>query len=282
MLTEVKAGSYSVRGVSVGGVYTSLQVPELRTVLDVGIPIRSFADGEQFFLSHAHADHIGSLVALLGIRGLGKKAPPKVYLPAEVVDDVQTALAAMSKLQRYDLAIEAVPLLPGDERQLRGDLWVRAFRTFHPVPSLGYLFLRKVQKLRPEFTQLDGSEIQARRRAGEDLFVAAEHLEVAYATDTLVKALDQHPFLYDTRVLILECSFLDERKSLQASQAGCHIHLDELLERADRFNNEALVLMHFSQIYAPREVHRVLAERCPPQLLRRIVAFAPTRGHWPG
>jgi ribonuclease Z len=282
MLTTVKAGPYTVRGVSVGGIYTALSVPELRILFDVGVAARSFADLDQIFLSHAHADHIGALVALLGIRGLSKKAPPKVFLPAEVVQDVQAALQNMTKLQRYELAIDPVPMFPGDEFQIRKDLWVRAFRTFHPVPSLGYLFVRKVDKLKAEYRLLSGLEIQTRRRAGEDLFDLVEHLDLAYATDTLAKVLDQHPFLYDARVLILECSFLDERKSLQASQAGCHIHLDELLERAERFNNEALVLMHFSQLYSPGEVHRVLKARCPAALYERIVPFAPTKGSWPG
>ena len=90
------------------------------------------------------------------------------------------------------------------------------------------------------------------------------------------------PSLLDTRVLILECSFLDDRKGLAASQAGGHIHLDELLERADTFRNEALVLMHFSQIYSPAEVHRTLQRRCPRALWERIVVFAPSRGPWPG
>jgi ribonuclease Z len=282
MLTTVKAGPYTVRGVSVGGIHTALSIPELRVLFDVGIAARSFADLDQILLSHAHADHIGALVALLGIRGLSKKAPPRVFLPAEVVDEVQEALRAMTKLQRYDLAIDPVPMLPGDEIQLRKDLSVRAFRTFHPVPSLGYVFVRKVDKLRAEYRSLPGAEIQARRRAGEDLFDVVEHLDLAYATDTLAKVLDQHPFLYQTRVLILECSFLDERKTLQASQAGCHIHLDELLTRAEQFQNEALVLMHFSQLYSPAEVHRVLKARCPPALLEKIVPFAPTKGSWPG
>jgi ribonuclease Z len=282
MLTTVKAGPYTVSGVSVGGVHTALSVRELRILFDVGIAARSFADLDQIFLSHGHADHIGALVALLGIRGLSKKPPPEVFLPAEVVPDVQAALQNMTKLQRYDLAVTAKPMLPGDEYPIRKDLWVRAFRTFHPVPSLGYLFVRKVDKLKAEYRHLSGIEIQARRQAGEDLFDQVEYLDLAYATDTLAKVLDQHPFLYQTRVLILECSFLDERKSLQASQAGCHIHLDELLARADQFKNEALVLMHFSQLYSPGEVHRVLKERCPPELWERIVAFAPTKGPWPG
>ena len=56
----------------------------------------------------------------------------------------------------------------GEERELRGDLRVRAVQTFHPVPSLGYVVVRRVSKLRPEFHDLPGPEIAARRRAGED------------------------------------------------------------------------------------------------------------------
>ncbi|MCA9643579.1 MAG: MBL fold metallo-hydrolase, partial [Myxococcales bacterium] len=89
---------------------------------------------------------------------------------------------------------------------------------------------------------------------------------------------DTHPSLLETRVLIMECSFLDERKELSASRAGCHIHLDELLERAGEFNNEHLVLMHFSQIYRPEEVHQILERRLPKSLWERTHVFAPRRG----
>ena len=54
---------------------------------------------------------------------------------------------------------------PGDELALRGDLRVRAVRTFHPVPSLGYVLVRRVAKLQPELAGLPGPEIAARRRA---------------------------------------------------------------------------------------------------------------------
>ena len=120
----------------------------------------------------------------------------------------------------------------------------------------------------------------ARRRAGEDLFESLEHLELAYATDTLPSVLDHTPELLQARVLILECTFLDDRKTVQAARAGCHIHLHELLKYADGFENEALVLMHFSQLYRPDEVHRLLAERLPPALWARTRPLAPTEGDW--
>jgi ribonuclease Z len=176
----------------------------------------------------------------------------------------------------------AEPMLPGDEYALRPDLSVRAFRTHHTGPSLGYQFFARIPKLKQMYRGLPGQEIAERRKRGDDIFDYEERLELAYATDTLLRVIDTTPSLLSTRVLILECSFLDERKNIEATHAGGHVHLDELIDRASSFENEAIVLMHFSQIYSPAEVHRILERRCPPGLWERIVVFAPRDGAWPG
>jgi ribonuclease Z len=258
-------------------------VPELGLILDAGISPRSSGGIDTILLSHGHADHVGALPALLGIRALhGKTKPPRVVMPVEIVDDLKTALGALSKLQRWDLDVEAIGMSPGDEIELRGDLLVRAVRTFHPVPSLAYIVVRRVSKLRPEFRGLTGPEIAARRLAGESMTAHEDRLELAYATDTLVSVLDHSPELLRARVLIMECTFLDERKTLEAARAGCHIHLDEVIERADKFANDHVVLMHCSQLYQPHEVAEILDRRVPPALRRRLIPFVPKTDHWPG
>ena len=283
MLTTVTAGPYSVRGISVGGVYTSLAVPELGLVFDAGASPRSSCAIDTILLSHGHADHVGALPAFLGIRALsGKTRPPRVVMPAEIVDDLTAALAALSRLQRFPLEIEAVGLLPGDELALRGDLRVRAVRTFHPVPSLAYVIMRRISKLRPELSGLTGPQIAARRRGGEIVTDHEDRLELAYATDTLISVFDHAPELLQARTLVMECTFLDERKSLEAARAGCHIHLDEVIERAAQFANDHIVMMHFSQIYRPDEITGILDARLPPELRKKVIPFIPAGAHWPG
>jgi len=280
MFSELKAGPYSVRGMSLGGVYTSLHLPELDVVCDVGIALRSAAAVGTLLLSHGHADHVGALTTFLGIRALqGMRKPLRVIMPAEIVDTVMAGLRAMVELQRWPLDIEPIGLRAGDSFELRRDLQLRALQTFHPVPSLGYLLVQRVKKLRPEFSHLPGHEIGQRRQAGEDLFDTVDRCQLAYLTDTLISAVEHAPEVLDARVLILEATFLDERKSRANARAGCHVHLDEIIERADAFTTPNLVLMHVSQLYAPPEVLPILDARLPASLRARTQVLLPTM--WP-
>jgi ribonuclease Z len=55
-----------------------------------------------------------------------------------------------------------------------------------------------------------------------------------------------------------------------------------VIERAERFANEHIVMMHLSQLYRPDEVASILDARVPPSLRPRIIPFVPKSGHWPG
>lgn len=278
MLDELHVGAITVRGVSLAGVYTSLQIPELRVLLDAGLPIRSFAATDHLFLSHTHGDHAGGLVPLLGIRELIGKRAPKVFLPAEAEGDVESLLALAGRTHHSRTVAELIPMRPGDRHTVGRDLDAVAFRTHHSAPSLGYAFTRGVTKLRPEFAHLSGEEIGKRRQAGDtSLFERTERVELAYATDTLADVLDTEPSLATARVLILECTYLDERRTVADARERMHLHLDELIERAELFENEAIVLMHFSQIYSPDQVRRILAGRLPERLRAKVLPFLPER-----
>lgn len=282
MLTQLELGHCRISGLSLGGVYTSLHVPELSCIFDAGIAPRSFVGAEHLFLSHSHADHIGALPALIGVRGLARQPAPIIYAPEEIVEDLRDGLAAFNRGQHRQLELRFVACRPGSETPLCGDLHCRAFRTIHSVPSLGYQLFRRVKKLKSEFLSLPPSEIGLRRKRGDDMFEELERLEFAYATDTLIDVLDQEPSLYQSKTLVLECTFLDEKKTLDGAREKSHVHLDEIIARAEHFENENLVLMHFSQLYQPRDVHRILKSRLPASLVSRVRVLAPKNGPWPG
>ncbi len=282
MLTHLQSKPHRISGVSVGGVYTSLLVPELDAIFDVGVAPRSFVGASRLFLSHAHADHVGALPALLGQRGLAGLPAPKIFLPKEIFRNISEGIAAFNRGMHRAVQVQWVAMEPGQEECLGGELWVKAVRTLHSVPSLGYYFFRRVRKLRSEYLEIASSEIAAMRKQGRQLFQTEERPELAYVTDTLIDVLDRNPELYQVDTLILECTFLDERKNLGETREKFHVHLDEIIERADLFENQQIVLMHFSQVYHPNKMREILKRRLPASLYSKIHAFAPAHGPWPG
>ena len=280
--TTLKTPATTIIGQSLAGFYTSIFVPEYKSLFDVGTAFRSGAAARNLFLSHAHADHLGALPSLLGMRGLmGVKVPMKVFLPEELSADLPVLLETFSRMHRWTFEVDVIPLKPGDVVRVQSDLWVRAIRTLHPVPSLGYVLFRRVKKLKTEFMTLPGREIGKLRRSGRtDLFNEVERREFAYCTDTLPEVLTRNPELFDVRTLVLECTFLDEKKAVKDARAGCHIHLDDLYETLGLFKNDTVVLMHFSQLYSPDEVRTIFNARCPPEMRPRFRLLLPDSNQW--
>ncbi len=280
-LSRVQLGAFQVTGASLGGLYTSLYLPELSALLDVGIPLRVAVGARRLFLSHAHIDHVGGLSSFLAMRSMMTPHEPiELYAPAAICEALQEHLDALARLHGWPLHFSPRPLQIGEERQLDQRRWVRAVKTFHPVPSLGYLFFERRQKLLEEYRGLPGPELAELRRAGAPIF---EHREVpllAYLTDTLPEALRRCPDVRRARALIVECTFLDDRKPVKVARAGCHIHIDELIELAPLLENEKILLMHFSQLHTPSQVRQIAEERLRPLFGDRLELLLPEGDRW--
>jgi ribonuclease Z len=220
----------------------------------------------------------------------GGDKPLEIYCPEGVEEGLKATLAQLSALHSWPLEVSCHSMSPGDERHLKGNLWLRALKTFHPVASLGFLFFERVQKLKSELMGLPGAEIKARKeqaKRGElslsALFDQVDRPKLAYLTDTLIEALKHNPVALEAETLILECTFLNNIKPVAIARAGCHIHLDELVEWAPLIKSKRVVLMHFSQLHKPSEVKALCEERLGPILGERLHLLLPPdelRGRW--
>ena len=94
--------------------------------------------------------------------------------------------------------------------------------------------------------------------------------ELAFTGDSRIEGLEAEPDALRARRLIMEVTFLDERVSVEQCRSKGHIHLQEVVERARLFENEAILFSHFSARYRRHEIDALLDERLPPDLRLRV------------
>ena len=168
------------------------------------------------------------------------------------------------------------------EHRVSKRLVVRAFATTHPVPSQGYVAYGTKEKLKTEFIGSSPSEIKALKARGVAITDTVEVPEVAFTGDTTIDWVDRATGrdgkhidavaadALRARLLICECTFVDDRCTAEDARAYGHTHVDDLIHRADAFENvESILLIHFSARYKAEEVRDALAKRLPESLRKK-------------
>lgn len=263
-----------LEGRSTAGVFTSIELPELGVVFDAGTCSATAFRHSHVFVSHGHVDHVAALPSHASIRLLNGLPAARYITSSALVPRVESLFRAAEELAENELPRAILALDPGGaEIALRRDLVARAFHAEHRVPSQGYVLYEARDQLEERFVGLAPSEIAARRQAGEQVSVRRNTPLVAFSGDTRIEAIANNPDALRSRLLILEATYLDPAHSVEEARRRGHIHLDEIAARADLFENEAILLMHFSARYRANEISDWLDARLPARLRERVHAL---------
>lgn len=260
----------SIEGYSRAAVQSYWRIPELKLGFDLGGSPWTFLGTSSWFVTHAHLDHLAAIPVFVARRRMMKMEPPTIYLPAEVVDNVHRLLLAWQRLDRGRMVCELIGVKPGDVVELSREHVVTAFQTKHTVPSVGYVVWDRRKKLRPDLVGLPQNEIRDRRLAGEEVTHEVRVPLVCYTGDTAPAGLDNDPAVYEAQVLITEMTFYRPEHRKEKIHKFGHTHLDDIIERADRFRNELIVLTHFSTRYHEKQIRAAVEQRLPEKLRERV------------
>jgi len=271
----LRLSGIDVDAISVGGLETCIQLPRWNLAFDIGRCPPGAVHQERVLCTHAHMDHLGGIAYHAATRELLGLRPPTVYVPEENHADVLDLFAVWRRLDHSDLRVNVVPVGIGGRFALGPNRVGVAFRSPHRVPTQGYALVSARTRLRAELAGRPEAEIRARRLAGEEVTQVVESVDVAFTGDTLIEVVEREPMVRAAKLLVMEVTFLDERVPVAKARAKGHVHLDEVIERAELFANESILFTHFSQRYGREEIPRILDARLPPALRARVTPLLP-------
>jgi ribonuclease Z len=272
---RVHAAGLEIEGVSIAGHESFYKVPAFRCLLEFGRAPDDVLGYGTVCLTHGHLDHAAGLAHHASRRRLTGLPPARVFAPEEAAPDLEAWLAISERLENVGYGVHVTPAVPGRQVDLRNDLSVKFLPGRHRVPTVGYLFSEVRKKLVDELVGRPEEEIVALKIRGAEVTRREEIPLLAYPGDCSPEIFEAAPELFRARVLLVECSFLGEDDRDRARKYD-HIHLDDIVERASLFENEAIVLTHFSLRYRPDEILTAL-EALPAAVADRVIPFLPGR-----
>ncbi|KAI5329973.1 hypothetical protein L3X38_029370 [Prunus dulcis] len=268
---------YPVEGLSIGGHETCIIFPTLNLSFDIGrCPQRAISQ-DFLFISHAHMDHIGGLPMYVATRGLYSMKPPTIIVPTCIKEVVEQLFEVHRKMDQSELKHNLIGLDVGEEVYLRKDLKVKAFKTYHVIPSQGYVVYSIKQKLKQEYVGLSGNEIKNLKSSGVEITNTSTEPQVAFTGDTMSDFItDSGNFdVLKAKILVVESTFLDDSVKVEHAREYGHMHLSEIISHAEKFENKAILLIHFSARYTVKEIEQAVSV-LPSPLAGRV--FALTEG----
>lgn len=283
-------GKIHLCGFSVSGLATYLQLPEYDFCVDMGECPVSAIGIDHVFLTHAHGDHSRCLMRHHSLRRMmGVEKPSIYYMPEDLVPGAKKwihseALFEGVPEQRFKLP-EIVPMKDGEKTPLhyRKDLSISAFPVRHAqigrqhfLPSMGVTLYNHKNKLKEEFLGLDPAEIISLRERGEEITREVFSPLITFMGDCLGDNLESLPAIWESEVLVTECTFIDDGEESMAEKKG-HTHISQIVKALEKFGPDMkcknIVLNHFSMKYSADHILETLREKIPEEYRNHIIAF---------
>jgi len=269
-------------GSSLAGEETYFVLPEMNLGFDVGRAPRETVSIDHMFLTHGHMDHAAGIAYYFSQRMFIDNRPGKAYVPAGLEAPLQELLRIWGQIDGHAPEAEIFVARPLEDVALRRDLVVRPFAVNHPsrrrglppVLSLGYSAVEVRQKLLEEYTQLDGPALVALKKKGIPITRRVEFPLVTYCGDTGPGDFLDHDFVRRSRVLLLECTFMEAEHRGRA-RAGGHMHISDIRDALPQLENEKIVLTHLSRRTTPaiarEHLRRELGAAFDPQRISLLL-----------
>ena len=260
-------------GYSLAGITTSIVFKNASVCFDVGQGLPFQVPAKRVLITHAHSDHAGGIHYLLSQKAMQKLHGAEIYVPGNMVGPLKEILNLWRGMEEFEYEYKLMLAEPGQVYELDKLYSMKPFKTPHRIQSQGYIVYQNRKRLREGLRAGGESAIRAARERGED---PNEHFQeplVAFTGDTKIEFLESDPDIAKARVLFMEVTFWDDKRTIESTREWGHIHLEEFLEILPRLKNERIVLIHASIRYSTAYLKGIMEKRIPLEYRERVVLF---------
>jgi len=275
-LAHIKIDELEIIGYSVAGEETVVAMPQLDVCFDIGKAPDQIISINNVLLTHGHMDHTAGIAYYLSHRNFCGLSPGTILAPENLLGPIREIISAWARLDGNDIPANLIGVKPGDEYQIKPNLFTRVFPTKHSRGSVGYSVIEKRKKLRPEYTDLTGPQIVELKKRRIQIDYPLEIPIVTYLGDTQFVDFSQLKYIAESKILIAECTFY-QAEHIERAEAGRHMHINELAVLLEELQNDYIVITHTTQRTPMWDIHKILKEVLSPEKYNRVVLLMAKR-----
>lgn len=264
---------YKFQGLSLSGIRTAIAMPELSLCFDVAQGYPFVINLKHFFISHGHLDHAAGIPYIISQRAMNSLEPGKFYMPPTLLEPLDQIMKLWEKIEKHEYRYEFVGIKADDEIHINAQTYVKVFPTTHRIESFGYTVFEIHKKLKKEYQFCTRDEIISLRKQGFEVNEIHHIPAVTFTGDTQIEFLDSREWIKRSKILIMEATYLDERKTIEQARQWGHTHINEVIPRLSEIESERIVFIHASSRYSDKEAQRLLTQHIPQEYHERIVLY---------
>ena len=257
-------------GYSVGSQKTCLWIKQMDILFDIGISSRKTVSMNNLLISHSHLDHTAGLVYYLSQRKLLKYPTANIYVPPCTKRKYSAIIEAWEGLEQNKYNYLLIPVEIGRKYLIGHNYYVSGFEVEHRLPAMGYTIFNITQKLKTQYLGLTSKEIK-KIKFQKDIFDKTETPVITYLGDCKFSSIIRNKEVLCSKYLIIESTFIDNKKDVADAHRTGHIHLDEIIENIELFYNiKKIILIHFSARYKYSYIKETINKRFPKEFLNKV------------
>ncbi len=276
---QIKLSEYTYQdhrfvGISEGGIQTCLHLPRLKLMFDIGCGSYRLTEVPRLLLTHGHLDHSSGLPYYISQRNLRRLAPADIYVPPELETPLRKILDLWCEIEGYQTIYNLHSVRYDEYYSLQGNFYFKGIPSFHRIPSNGYTIFEKTRKIKDEFRELSSQEIVELKKEGKEFLYETYLPRITFSGDTKIEFILENEAVRNSQILFLECTYIDDARTVEETRYWGHIHLDEIATNADAFSSiNQIFLIHFSPRYSREKIRKAIQSKLPKWLYDKTTPF---------